>query len=95
MTVIAHISDLHISKSSFDEEIVVNEVKEEIKVEVKENKFKAPLLIPLCQIHETYIVCQGEDGFYLIDQHAAQERVNYEKLTKILQKNQTNSIFKI
>ena len=42
------------------------------------------MLIPLCQIHETYIVCQGEDGFYLIDQHAAQERVNYEKLTKEL-----------
>ncbi len=70
--------------SSFDEKVVVNKEKEEIKVEVKENKFKAPLLIPLCQIHETYIVCQGEDGFYLIDQHAAQERVNYEKLTKEL-----------
>lgn len=41
-------------------------------------------MIPLCQIHDTYIVCQGEDGFYLIDQHAAQERVNYEKLDRQL-----------
>lgn len=30
------------------------------------------------QIHGTYIVAQSTDGFYLIDQHAAQERIKYE-----------------
>lgn len=30
------------------------------------------------QIHGTYIVAQSNDGFYLIDQHAAQERIKYE-----------------
>lgn len=30
------------------------------------------------QIHGTYIVGQTGDGFYLIDQHAAQERIKYE-----------------
>lgn len=30
------------------------------------------------QIHGTYLVAESQDGFYLIDQHAAQERVNYE-----------------
>lgn len=30
------------------------------------------------QIHGTYIVGQSVDGFYLIDQHAAQERIKYE-----------------
>ncbi|WP_057881544.1 DNA mismatch repair endonuclease MutL [Companilactobacillus kimchiensis] len=30
------------------------------------------------QIHGTYLVAESEDGFYLLDQHAAQERVNYE-----------------
>lgn len=30
------------------------------------------------QIHGTYLVAESQSGFYLIDQHAAQERVNYE-----------------
>ncbi len=30
------------------------------------------------QIHGTYIIGQSADGFYLIDQHAAQERIKYE-----------------
>ncbi|GEO79495.1 DNA mismatch repair protein [Companilactobacillus mindensis DSM 14500] len=34
------------------------------------------------QIHGTYLVAESADGFYLIDQHAAQERVNYEYYRK-------------
>lgn len=30
------------------------------------------------QMHGTYLFAQGQDGFYIIDQHAAQERVKYE-----------------
>ncbi|WP_153720361.1 DNA mismatch repair endonuclease MutL [Sporosarcina cascadiensis] len=37
-----------------------------------------PAIVPVGQIHGTYIVAQNEDGFYLIDQHAAQERIKYE-----------------
>ncbi|MGX7108586.1 DNA mismatch repair endonuclease MutL [Facklamia miroungae] len=32
------------------------------------------------QIHGTYLVAEGPTSFYLIDQHAAQERIRYEKL---------------
>jgi DNA mismatch repair protein MutL len=38
-----------------------------------------PQMVPLAQIHGTYIVAQTEDGFYLVDQHAAHERIYYEK----------------
>ncbi|MBM7624117.1 DNA mismatch repair endonuclease MutL [Sporohalobacter salinus] len=36
--------------------------------------------LPLGQIHNTYIIAQGEDGFYIVDQHAAHERILYNEL---------------
>ena len=44
--------------------------------------FKKLNLHPIGQIHATFIVAQNEDGMYLIDQHAADERINYEKVKK-------------
>ena len=45
---------------------------------MEQPKEKFPMLEIVGQIHGTYIVAQMEDGFYLIDQHAAQERIKYE-----------------
>ncbi len=39
-----------------------------------------PPLRVLGQLHDTYVVCETPDGLALIDQHAADERVNYERL---------------
>jgi DNA mismatch repair protein MutL len=39
-----------------------------------------PVLRVLGQLQETYVVAEGPDGMYLVDQHAAHERVTYERL---------------
>lgn len=43
-----------------------------------------PELYPIGLALGTYIVCENERGIYLIDQHAAQERINYEKNYQLL-----------
>lgn len=42
------------------------------------NKERIPPLYPIGQMHGTYIFAQNERGLYIIDQHAAQERIKYE-----------------
>ncbi len=41
---------------------------------------KLPPLRALGQVARTYIIAEGPEGLYLIDQHAAHERVMYERL---------------
>ncbi len=41
---------------------------------------RLPPLRPVGQIGRTYIIAEGPEGLYLIDQHAAHERVMYERL---------------
>ncbi|MCR8842845.1 DNA mismatch repair endonuclease MutL [Paenibacillus sp. SC116] len=38
-----------------------------------------PALQYIGQVHGTYLLCSNEEGLYIIDQHAAHERVNYER----------------
>ena len=45
-----------------------------------DNENKLPLMNYVGQLFETYILAQGEENFYLIDQHAAAERINYEQI---------------
>ena len=58
------------------------EEKEEYVEELPSEKL--PELYPVGLVHGTYIVCENEKGIYLIDQHAAQERINYEKFSYLL-----------
>ncbi|MEL3971226.1 DNA mismatch repair endonuclease MutL [Rossellomorea oryzaecorticis] len=39
---------------------------------------RVPPLYPVGQMHGTYIFAQNDQGLYIIDQHAAQERIKYE-----------------
>ncbi|PIR37769.1 MAG: DNA mismatch repair endonuclease MutL [Alphaproteobacteria bacterium CG11_big_fil_rev_8_21_14_0_20_39_49] len=44
-----------------------------------------PLGVSRCQLHETYIVAQTKDGIVIVDQHAAHERLVYERMKEAMQ----------
>ncbi len=70
----------------FDNEIIdynVYEINDEYKK-------KFPILYPVGLVWGTYIICQNENGMYLIDQHAAKERCNYELIKNSLAKKATS-----
>ncbi len=59
--------------------------KEEEPIYIEERpKETLPELYPIGLALGTYIVCENERGIYLIDQHAAEERINYEKNSYLL-----------
>ena len=68
----------------------VKEEPEYVKT-INEDIERFPVMYPIGLVHGTYIVCQNDTGMYLIDQHAAKERVNYEifkeKLANPLKEN--------
>ena len=59
---------------------------------VKPNEeIKRIKLFPVGAVHGTYIIAENEEGMYLIDQHAAQERINYERFFKALKESKTST----
>ena len=57
-------------------------VEEEAKPKVSEQRL--PQLEYVGQAFGTYLLFQNEKGLYLMDQHAAAERINYEKYYELL-----------
>ncbi|KEP27762.1 DNA mismatch repair endonuclease MutL [Bacillus zhangzhouensis] len=52
-------------------------LKEDVGENISENE-RVPVMYPIGQMHGTYILAQNEQGLYIVDQHAAQERIKYE-----------------
>ncbi len=97
-------------KSPFEIEDVVAEVKPEIEEvtfdletemppsEEIPTEYRIKEMYPVGIVHKTYIIAENDDGMFIIDQHAAAERINYEKYLKALsaeQKDITNLLVPI
>ena len=54
------------------------EIETELSANADQMESRIPRLYPIGQMHGTYIFAQNENGLYIIDQHAAQERLKYE-----------------
>ncbi len=67
-----------------EEELKKENEKVQLDIENDNNDDKIPELYPIGLVRGTYIVCQNDIGMYLIDQHAANERINYEYYLKVL-----------
>ncbi|MBS7020458.1 MAG: DNA mismatch repair endonuclease MutL [Firmicutes bacterium] len=69
---------------------ILEKEEEELNTAIASNqeevamKERMPEMYPVGVVHGTYIICQNETGMYLIDQHAAKERINYEFFKKKL-----------
>lgn len=76
------------TKMSIEEESAHGFSEVQIKVEEQSEDKKINEDIKKLELHpvgiimQTFIVAENEDGLYLIDQHAAHERINYEKVQK-------------
>ena len=68
------------------------EYETETKDLVINKELKELVLYPVGLALGTYIIAQNEEGVYLIDQHAAQERINYDKYLKALKEEKTSTI---
>jgi len=90
------IQDSILDYSIFDEPVLeVNEdliPQEKNEIIKEEKKVVMPEMYPVGLAKGTYIICHNELGMYMIDQHAAKERINYENYLKVFGNPKSDSI---
>ena len=96
------IADIVSSMAKKEEEPIQTELNFQVDINEKQNATKIKtneelvvnkemknfVLYPVGLALGTYIIAQNEEGIFLIDQHAAQERVNYERYLNSLRKKE-------
>lgn len=77
-----------------DEQEEIEEVKETPKQEtfINESRFIFSNMKYIGQFIKTYLLFEKDDELFLIDQHAAAERINYEKISKAFKNLDDNKI---
>lgn len=79
--------DLAVEQSSWSSPRLIDApVSAQATNEVVAGGRRLPILRVIGQIAQTYIIAEGEGGLYLIDQHAAHERVLLERITQSMGK---------
>ncbi|MGG5178179.1 DNA mismatch repair endonuclease MutL [Bacillus sp. MM09(2025)] len=68
---------IYVEESAASLEYEESVLREDAAETISENE-RVPVIYPIGQMHGTYILAQNERGLYIIDQHAAQERIKYE-----------------
>ena len=79
---------LQLDFSIQEEKTTYQESKEEEKSQ-PEPQYRIKEMTPRGIVYLTYIIAENEDGMYIIDQHAAAERINYEKVLNNLKQQTT------
>jgi len=73
-----HVQNEHVQQMSmFEEELVDKSIRDEIKI--------------VGQVFDTYWIIEYDNQMYIIDQHAAHEKVLYERMIKLLSKKEFTS----
>lgn len=71
---------------------IIKQESLDLKIDEKNSEVKKLEMYPCGQVMGTYLVAQNDEYMYLIDQHAAEERFNYEKVLKTLKEEKTSII---
>ena len=68
--------------SLYDKNSGIDEVNIQQNFTRNESEFDLPLGCVIGQLNDKYILAENVNGFVIVDQHAAHERITYEKLRK-------------
>ena len=74
---------MNFSVSEADDSVSASVSYEETDIDQNVEVSKEPRIKPMIPrgiVYMTYIIAENEEGMYIIDQHAAAERINYEKV---------------